>query len=222
ASHCPLRKPKLLRSRRGIYAALQLQPGVETPVVTALQSTMLFPELFARSTSYVANETDFYMNFKASYVAPNFTDDFGEPSVRLWFCTSLNLLLMLMSRSTAARRLQAGIGLLSFRIPSREVLHFIENNHFRCWSRRYIDFFVNVPSKDFVVPPHCMTSLALIRLPGNFQQFFDFAWSKTSHGVNRFMHIPMRRSDFARFENTSEEDHWVSCELAVQLLRARY
>ncbi|OLP87152.1 hypothetical protein AK812_SmicGene31659 [Symbiodinium microadriaticum] len=87
---------------RGIYAALQLQPGVETPVVTALQSTMLFPELFARSTSYVANETDFYMNFKASYVAPNFTDDFGEPSVRLWFCTSLNLLLMLMSRSTAS------------------------------------------------------------------------------------------------------------------------
>ena len=32
----------------------------------------------------------------------------------------------------------------------------------------------------------------------------------------------MRRSDFARFENTSEEDHWVSREVAVQLLRARY
>ncbi|OLP95903.1 Retrovirus-related Pol polyprotein from transposon TNT 1-94 [Symbiodinium microadriaticum] len=215
-----------------------LRLGRETPVVKALQATMLFPELFARSTSYVANETDFYLNFKASFVAPNFTDNFGgEPSVRLWFCTSLNLLLMLLSRSTgqplrltqalqpfseAARILQAGIGLLSFRIPSPEVLHFIENNHFRRWNRRYIDFFVNVPSREFVVKPRCMTSLALMRLPGNFQQFFDFVCSKTSHGVNRFMHIPMRRSDFARFENTSEEDHWVSRELAVQLLRARY
>ncbi|OLP87153.1 hypothetical protein AK812_SmicGene31658 [Symbiodinium microadriaticum] len=139
------------------------------------------------------------------------------PRSAVWLASFGLQLLLETAPAEAARRLQAGIGLLSFRIPSREVLHFIENNHFRCWSRRYIDFFVNVPSKDFVVPPHCMTSLALIRLPGNFQQFFDFAWSKTSHGVNRFMHIPMRRSDFARFENTSEEDHWVSCELAVSM-----
>ena len=35
---------------RWIYAALQLRPGTDTPVVGALQATMLFPELFARST----------------------------------------------------------------------------------------------------------------------------------------------------------------------------
>ena len=102
------------------------------------------------------------------------------------------------------------------------MLNFIESGHFRCWNRRYIDFFVNVPSRDFTVPPHCMTSLALIRLPANFQHFFDFAWSKTTHGYNRYMHVPVRTSDFARFENTSAEDHWISRDLAVQLLRARY
>ena len=102
------------------------------------------------------------------------------------------------------------------------MLNFIESGHFRCWNRRYIDFFVNVPDRDFTVPPHCMTSLALIRLPANFQQFFDFVWSKTSHSHNRYMHVPVRTSDFARFENTSAEDHWISRDLAVQLLRARY
>ena len=34
--------------------------------------------------------------------------------------------------------------------------------------------------------------------------------------------MPVRTSDFARFENTSAEDHWISRDLAVQLLRARY
>ena len=253
---------------RWVYAALGLRPGTDTPVVKALQGTMLFPELFARSTSYVANETDFYLNFKASFLAPNFTDNYGqEPSVRLWFCTSLNLLLTLLARSNglplrltnalqpfsedmlnfcfcprsalwlacfglqllleaspavAAPILQGGIGLLSFRMRSSDVLNLIESGDFRCWNRRYIDFFVNVPSKDFTVPPHCMTSLALIRLPANFQHFFDLAWSKTSHGYNRYMHVPVRTSDFARFENTSPEDHWISRDLAVQLLRARY
>ena len=89
---------------RWIYAALGLRPGTNTPVVKALQGTMLFPELFARSTSYVANETDFYLNFKASFLAPNFTDNYGqEPSVRLWFCTSLNLLLTLLLAAMACR-----------------------------------------------------------------------------------------------------------------------
>ena len=253
---------------RWVYAALQLRPGTDTPVVGALQATMLFPELFARSTSYVANEPDFYLNFKASFLAPNFIDNYGpEPSVRLWFCTSLNLLLTLLARSTglplrltqalqpfsedmlnfcfcprsalwlacfglqllletspavAAPILQGGIGLLSFRMRSSEVLNFIESGHFRCWNRRYIDFFVNVPDRDFTVPPHCMTSLALIRLPANFQHFFDLVWSRTSHNHNRYMHVPVRTSDFARFENTSAEDHWISRDLAVQLLRARY
>ena len=100
---CQVSKLLLLETSefRWIYAAPGLQPGVETPVVKALQATMLFPELFARSNSYVANETDFYLNFRTSFLAPNFTDNYGqEPSVRLWFCTSLNLLLTLLSRST--------------------------------------------------------------------------------------------------------------------------
>ncbi|CAE7702158.1 unnamed protein product [Symbiodinium sp. CCMP2592] len=252
---------------RLVYALLRLQPGVDNPVVTALQSAALFPELFARSTSYVANETDFCVNFKASYIGPNFVDVLPEPSIRLWFCTSLNFILTRMSRdgdgelhltsdmqpfspdmlnfafsprsavwlacfglqllletspTEANRVLQGGIGLLSFRMTSSEILNFVEGNRFRFWNRRYIDYFINVPGEHFVLRPHLRTSLAVIRLPGNFQQFFDFAWSKTSHGFNRYMHIPMRTSDFARFENTSEADSWVSRELAVQLLRARY
>ncbi|CAE7204098.1 unnamed protein product [Symbiodinium sp. CCMP2592] len=252
---------------RLVYALLRLQPGVDNPVVTALQSAALFPELFARSTSYVANETDFCINFKASYIGPNFVDVLPEPSIRLWFCTSLNFILTRMSRdgdgelhltsdmqpfspdmlnfafsprsavwlacfglqllletspTEANRVLQGGIGLLSFRMTSSEILNFVEGNRFRFWNRRYIDYFINVPGEHFVLRPHLRTSLAVIRLPGNFQQFFDFAWSKTSHGFNRYMHIPMRTSDFARFENTSEADSWVSRELAVQLLRARY
>ncbi|CAE7224766.1 unnamed protein product [Symbiodinium sp. CCMP2592] len=250
-----------------VYALLRLQPGVDNPVVTALQSAALFPELFARSTSYVANETDFCVNFKASYIGPNFVDVLPEPSIRLWFCTSLNFILTRMSRdgdgelhltsdmqpfspdmlnfafsprsavwlacfglqllletspTEANRVLQGGIGLLSFRMTSSEILNFVEGNRFRFWNRRYIDYFINVPGEHFVLRPHLRTSLAVIRLPGNFQQFFDLAWSKTSHGFNRYMHIPMRTSDFARFENTSEADSWVSRELAVQLLRARY
>ncbi|CAE7422522.1 GIP [Symbiodinium sp. CCMP2456] len=232
---------------RFVYAALQLQPGVENPMVTALQATSLFPELFARSTSYVANENDFCLNFKASYVAPNFRDDFGELSVRLWFCTSLNLLLMLTSRAgNGPLRLTSelqpfSVDMLNFCFCSRsavwlasfglqllletapaEVLNFIENNYFRCWNRRYVDYVINVPGRDFLMLPHHMDSLAIIRLPGNFQQFFDLVWSKTSHGTNRFMHVPMRRSDFQRFQDTSEEDSWISRKLAVQLLRARY
>ncbi|CAE7463774.1 unnamed protein product [Symbiodinium sp. CCMP2592] len=252
---------------RLVYALLRLQPGVDNPVVTALQSAALFPELFARSTSYVANETDFCVNFKASYIGPNFVDVLPEPSIRLWFCTSLNFILTRMSRdgdgelhltsdmqpfspdmlnfafsprsavwlacfglqllletspTEANRVLQGGIGLLSFRMTSSEILNFVEGNRFRFWNRRYIDYFINVPGEHFVLRPHLRTSLAVIRLPGNFQQFFDLAWSKTSHGFNRYMHIPMRTSDFARFENTSEADSWVSRELAVQLLRARY
>ena len=145
-----------------------------------------------------------------------------RPRSAVWLASFGIQLLLETVPAEAARILPAGIGLLSFRIPSSEVLNFIENNHFRCWHGRYIDHFINVPSQNFELQPHHMTSLAVIRLPGHFQQFFDLVWSKTSHGVNRFMHIPMRRSDFRRFENTSEEDHWVSRELAVQLLRVRY
>ncbi|CAE7690184.1 unnamed protein product [Symbiodinium sp. CCMP2592] len=223
---------------RLVYALLRLQPGVDNPVVTALQSAALFPELFARSTSYVANETDFCINFKASYIGPNFVDVLPEPSIRLWFCTSLNFhphahVTRWRWRTSPdfgyAAILPGYVELRIFsevsevacvlRMTSSEILNFVEGNRFRFWNRRYIDYFINVPGEHFVLRPHLRTSLAVIRLPGNFQQFFDLAWSKTSHGFNRYMHIPMRTSDFARFENTSEADSWVSRELAVQLLR---
>ena len=164
-------------------------------------------------------------NFKASYVAPNFKDDFGEPSVRLWFCTTLNLLLMLLSRSTgqplrltgelqpfsvdmlnfcfcprsavwlpnfglqllletapaeAARILQAGIGLLSFRIPSREVLHFIENSHFRCWIRQRSQQGLRGATSlhDFAgAHPTSWKLPAVLRL----RMVENFAWSQPLH-----------------------------------------
>ena len=74
---------------RWIYPALGLQPGVETPVVKALQSTMLFPELFARSTSYVANETDFYFNFSWRLLLPRLLAYFKRA---LDFCPFASLL----------------------------------------------------------------------------------------------------------------------------------
>ncbi len=83
---------------RWVYAASRLQVGQDHPMVWGLQATSLFPDLFARSTSYVGNEADFYMNIRAAYMAPNFVDTLPEPSVRVWFCASLHLLLTWISR----------------------------------------------------------------------------------------------------------------------------
>ena len=144
------------------------------------------------------------------------------PRAAIWLA-SFGLQLMLEENPTSANvHLRSPIGLLSVRLTSQQITNFIDGNHFRVWNRRYIDYFINVTSGDIEITSAMANTMSILKLPGTWQDFFTLAWNQTSHGRNRYMHMPLRPSDFSRFDEASEGDFWISRALAVQSLRARY